>query len=181
MIEIKLTKGQLKWCEKHAKEIVDYYGGDKTLGSGSYNHNNISSNLVGVKSEVATKIWLNNHFDDKDISCNFINFRNKSLKGDLNVSGNCIEIKGLRNHQWDEFKRCIPPKQLKSYSRDNAIVVWTTAEGDLKDDKVGLRGWNYATEVESKGVYRKTICDNIWLEEDSQMRDMESLMKELKS
>ena len=89
-------------------------------------------------------------------------------------------MKGLRNHQWDNFKRCIPPKQLKSYVRDDAIVVWTTTEGDTKDYKVILQGWNYAKDVDKNGVYRKTICDNIWLEEDSQMRDMESLIKELK-
>ena len=180
MIEIKLTKGQLKWCEKHAKEIVDYYGGDNTLGSGSYNHNKISSNLVGVKSEVATAVWLKRHVDNRGITSNFINFKNKSLKGDLDVLGHCIEVKGLQNYQWDKFKRCIPPKQLKSYVRDSAIVVWTTTEGNKKDFKVTLQGWNYAKDVDENGVYRTTICDNIWLEEDSQMRDMESLIKKLK-
>ena len=180
MIEINLSDSQLEWCDKHARKIVDYYGGDNTLGSGSYNHNKISSNLVGVKSEVATTVWLKRHVDNRKITSNFINFKNKSLKGDLDVSGQCIEVKGLRNHQWDNFKRCIPPKQLKSYVRDDAIVVWTTTAGDTKDFKVTLQGWNYAKDVDENGVYRKTICDNIWLEEYSQMLDMESLIKELK-
>lgn len=180
MIEVSLSDKQLKWCRDHAQKIVDHYGGNNTLGSGSYNHNKISSNLVGVKSEVATTVWLKRHIDNRGITPNFVDFKNKKLKGDLDIAGRCIEIKGLRPHQWDDFKRCIPPKQLKSYVRDDAIVVWTTTAGDTKDFKVTLQGWNYAKDVDDNGVYRKTICDNIWLEEDSQMRDMESLIKELK-
>ena len=49
MIEVNLSDAQLEWCGKHAKEIVDHYGGDNTRGSGSYNHNKISSNLGWLK------------------------------------------------------------------------------------------------------------------------------------
>ena len=80
MIEVNLSDAQLEWCGKHAKEIVDHYGGDNTRGSGSYNHNKISSNLVGVKSEVATTVWLKRHVDNRKITSNFINFKNKSLE-----------------------------------------------------------------------------------------------------
>jgi hypothetical protein len=180
MIEVNLSDAQLEWCDKHAKQIVASWKKVSKVGSGTYKRNKVSGNLVGVKSEVATAIWLKRNIDNREITCNFINFKNKSLKGDLDVSGHCIEVKGLRPHQWDEYKRCIPPNQLKSYVEDNAFVIWTTTEANKKDFKVTLKGWNYAKEVDKNGVYRKTICDNIWLEEDSQMRDMESLIKELK-
>jgi hypothetical protein len=180
MIEVSLSDKQLKWCNNHAKQIVASWEKVSKVGSGTYNHNKVSSNLVGVKSEVATAIWLKRNVDNREITCNFIDFKNEDLKGDIDVSGHSVEVKGLRPHQWDEYKRCIPPKQLKSYVGDKAIVVWTTTAGDTKDFKVTLQGWNYAKDVDDNGVYRKTICDNIWLKEDSQMRDMESLIKELK-
>ena len=179
-VRIKLSSKQLRWCQEHAKKIVDYYGGNGTTGSGSYNHNKISSNMVGVKSEVATKVWLTRSFTNEDIVCNFEDFTNKRLTGDLNLFGQSLEVKGLRPHQWDIFKRCIPPRQLNAYVGDNAIVIWTTGEGDMTGREVHLRGWNYAHEVKSKGVFRRTICDNIWLEDDDDMRSMDSLLKELK-
>ena len=75
MIEVSLSDKQLKWCRDHAQKIVDYYGGNNTLGSGSYNHNKISSNLVGVKSEVATTVWLKRHIDNRGIAPNFVDFK----------------------------------------------------------------------------------------------------------
>ena len=87
MIEVSLSDKQLKWCRDHAQKIVDYYGGNNTLGSGSYNHNKISSNLVGVKSEVATTVWLKRHIDNRGITPNFVDFKNKKLKGDLDIVG----------------------------------------------------------------------------------------------
>ena len=75
----------------------------------------------------------------------------------------------------------IPPRQLHHYVRDKAIVVWTTATGDSKKRDVHLKGWNYAHEVQSKGIPIKTICDNIWLEDDADMRSMDSLIPILRS
>ena len=181
MVRVKLFPRELKWCQSHAEKIVEYYGGNNTTGSGSYNHNNIGSNMVGVKSEVATKVWLKRSFLLSDIKCNFEEFKNKKLKGDLNLFGQSLEVKGLRPHQWEKFKRCIPPRQLDAYVRDKAIVIWTTAEADTKDLKVDLQGWNYAHEVKAKGIFRRTICDNIWLKEDEDMRSMDTLVEILKS
>ncbi len=65
--------------------------------------------------------------------------------------------------------------------KDDAIVIWTTAEGDDKNKNVHLKGWNYAHEIKEKGVFRRTICDNIWLESDSEMREMSDLITVLKS
>ena len=149
---VKLFPKELKWCQQHAENIVNHYGGEGSKGSGAYNHNKISSNLVGVKSEKATAVYLKRFIPKEDIMEHYIDFTNKTLKGDLNVYGQALEIKGLRPHQWDKFKRMIPPHQLKSYVRDDAIVVWTTADGDSKKPKVKLMGWNYAHEVKAKGV-----------------------------
>jgi hypothetical protein len=44
-ITIELTEQELEWCKTHAIEIVEYYGGHGTQGSGTYNHNKISSNF----------------------------------------------------------------------------------------------------------------------------------------
>ena len=137
--------------------------------------------MVGVKSEVATKVWLKRYFALEDIQCNYEEFTNKKLKGDLNLYEQSLEVKGLRPEQWEKFKRCIPPRQLDAYVRDNAIVIWTTAAGDMKDAKVELKGWNYAHEVKEKGIFRRTICDNIWLKEDEDMRAMDTLVKVLNS
>lgn len=181
MVKIHLFSRELHWCQSHAEEIVQYYAekyGEK--GSGSYNHNNVSSNLVGVKSELATKMWLKRNFAEKDIQCNYEDYKNKKLVGDINIHGQSLEIKGLRPNQWNEFKRCVPPKQLDHYVRDNAIVIWTTTSGDTKNKEIRLKGWNYAHEIKEKGVFRKTICDNIWLEADSDMRNMETLITVLK-
>jgi len=181
MVKINLFARELRWCQKHAENIVEHYGGDGTTGSGSYNHNKISSNMVGVKSEVATKVWFKRFIAESDIICNYENFKDKSRKGDINIFGHSLEVKGLRPHQWEEFKRCVPPRQLDAYVRDNAIVIWTTATGDTKDSKVYLKGWNYASEIKEKGIFRRTICDNIWLKNDIDMREMNDLIPILKS
>ena len=182
MVKVNLSDTELDWCQGHAEEIVNYYAkkfGDK--GSGAYNHNKVSSNLVGVKSELATKVWLNRNFDESDIQCNYEDFKNKKLVGDINIHGRSLEIKGLRPNHWNKFKRCVPPNQLNHYVRDDAIVIWTTASGDINNDEIQLKGWNYAHEIKDKGIFRRTICDNIWLEADEDMRNMESLLGVLKS
>ncbi len=177
---VKLFPKELKWCQQHAENIVNHYGGEGSKGSGAYNHNKISSNLVGVKSEKATAVYLKRFIPKEDIVEHYIDFTNKTLKGDLNVYGQALEIKGLRPHQWDKFKRMIPPNQLKSYVRDDAIVVWTTADGDSKKPKVKLMGWNYAHEVKAKGVDVQTICANVWLENDEDMHPIEDLPQVLR-
>ena len=175
-IMVELTEQELEWCKTHAREIVEYYGGHGTQGSGAYNHNKISSNLVGVKSELATTKWIRELFPDAQIDENYKRFTEKWLKGDIKLNNKVIEVKGLRPHQWDKFKRMIPPKQLKHCVRNKAIVIWTLATGDTKNNQVKLMGWNYAHEVESQGVEVRTICDNVWLAEDSLMQPMETFI-----
>ena len=175
MVRIKLFNNELQWCKTHAEKIVNHYGGEGSAGSGSYNHNKISSNLVGVKSEVATKVWFKQFLPLDIIECNYESFEDTNLVGDLNIGGQSFEIKGLRPHQWEKFKRMVPPNQLHHYVQDKAIVIWTTATGDTKDSKVFLKGWNYAHEIRSKGINVVTICDNVWLENDADMRNMQEL------
>lgn len=179
MVEINLDQEQLKWCDDHAKEIVEHYGGDKTRGSGSYNHNKISSNWIGVKSEVAAVVWLKQNFEASKVLPYFIDFKNSRNKPDIGLFDNFIEVKGLRNKDWDKWKRCIPPNQLKKYVDRKAIVIWTTTEGSITDGNVKLKGWNYASDVKDNGVYLRTICDQTWLQDDSLMRSMEDLKEKL--
>ena len=181
MVKIKLFPSELEWCQSHAEGIVAHYGGNNTQGSGAYNHNRIDSNLVGVKSEKASEVWLKRYIPLEDRKLHYQNYETVYGVGDINIYGQSLEIKGLRPHQWEKFKRMIPPRQLHHYVRDKAIVVWTTATGDSKKRDVHLKGWNYAHEVQSKGIPIKTICDNIWLEEDADMRSMDSLIPILRS
>jgi len=180
-ISIQLSPSELRWCQNHAEEIVEYYGGHGTKGSGTYNHNKISSNLVGVKSEVATCRWLKERDLKIRIEENFKLYKEKRLKGDIQARGKVIEVKGLRPHQWDKFKRMIPPRQLHYCVRNKSIVIWTTTKGNCKNPEVILKGWNYAWEVKEYGEEIRTICDNIWLREDEKMRSMETLAAEIMS
>lgn len=182
MVTITLSKEELSWCLDHAKKIVAYYGGEGSKGSGAYNHNKVSSNIIGVKSEVALVKWFRSHSVAPIIE-NFKQFKKTNLKGDLQVSESQqpVEVKGLRPHQWKKFQRMIPPRQLGHYVRDKSIVVWTTTVGDAQDGEVRLRGWNYAWEVQEFGVPIKTICDNIWLKDDDMMRPMHSILNHIEN
>ena len=66
-----LDDDELQWCLEGAKGIVKHYSKKGVNGSGSYNHNKVSSNLVGFKSEVGVKKWLLLDFDKKDVKCHF--------------------------------------------------------------------------------------------------------------
>lgn len=147
-IIVQLAKEDLIWSQKHAENIVNYYGGVKSEGSGTYNHNKISGNLVGVKGEVALSNWLQQS-QPLPILKNFEAYDDKSRSqlADIQVGSWNIEVKGLRPHQWDQYKRMVPPRQLRGYVASNAIVVWTTSAGDSRDANVMLKGWNFAKEI----------------------------------
>ena len=85
----------------------------------------------------------------------------------------------LRPIHWDKFKRCIPPHQLEKYVKNGAIVLWTVTTGDIKDNQVEIKGWNWCHEVKEYGVFRQTICANIWLQEDDKMRSLDNLLKNI--
>ena len=171
-IVITLNKEQMSWCFNHAQKTVDYH--NKT-GVGEYSHNSINGALVGVKGELGTSLFLSNYF--KSITDNYTS---NIARSDLEINRRKIEVKGLKESDWDEYKRAIPPKQLDKYISKNAIVVWATTENhELPRNKVMLRGWNYAHEIKSKGEYIKTVCDNIQLKNDKDMKPMHQLIRVL--
>jgi len=186
---ISLTGKELKWCYNHAHSIVDYWGGEKSLGSGTYGHNKVDGNLVGVKCELGMTRWLQRYFDDDEIKSNFKSFDDSGKRGDICCHGKIIEVKGLRPWQWSHhrvkepttYRRMVPPTQLKKYVKNNAIVVWVTSTGNTLNKFVEIKGWNYAYEVQNKGKLVQTICSNMWLKNDKDMRDMKSLVVNLKS
>jgi hypothetical protein len=185
---IKLSSEELKWCYRHATNIVDHWGGEKSRGSGTYNHNRVDGNLVGVKGELGLTRWLQGYFEDSKVKSNYKSFSDSSKHGDIGCNGQCIEVKSLRPHHWEEYRdkepktlrRMIPPKQLEKYVAAKAIVVWTTATGNIINSLVELKGWNYAHEVKANGRHVRTICDNVWLQRDEDMRDMASLIPVLR-
>ncbi|MCK4978300.1 MAG: hypothetical protein KAS36_15295, partial [Anaerolineales bacterium] len=162
--------------------------------SGMYSHNKVGSNVVGVKGELATALWLENEFKpspDYLVPPTVLrHYENTTpfngLPGDVQIeyTGGTvsppIEIKGLRRNQWNKWKRMIPPRQLKKYCREKAVVIWIVADTQGVDqEKVILKGWNFASEVDEFGIEYKTICDNIWLQEDEKMRPMDSLLSSI--
>lgn len=189
-IVITLSNDEIQWCWDHARAIVEKYDGHGSKGSGTYSHNKVGSNVVGVKGELATALWMEQELN-KDVNYsppvilrhyeNIIPFN--GLPGDVQIEytggtlSSPIEIKGLRRNQWNKWKRMIPPRQLKKYCKANAVVVWIVADTQGVDqEKVILKGWNFASEVDEFGIEYRTICDNIWLQEDEKMRSMDSLL-----
>jgi len=174
-VVITLNKEQMDWCFSHAKKTYEYREGIIGLhGIGEYSHNSINGALVGIKCEVGTSLFLSDYFKVKDYYDTAVD------TGDFKVNGRKIEVKGLRESDWDSYKRAVPPIQLEKYVSKNAIVVWVTAENhEHPRNKVVVRGWNYAHEVKEKGEFIKTICDNIQLKNDKDMRRMADLVRVL--
>jgi hypothetical protein len=190
MIEVILTEEELDRCWDHAKAIVEYYESrNGKNGSGSYGHNKISSNVIGVKVELAGSKWLRTQLPAAVILEHFWDFRNNSTDGDIGVvigsiaNQNPIEAKGVTDEQWENIhakyglhlRRMVTPKQLTAYNRDGAIILWGTTSRDRTDDDVRLRGWNLASDLEKHGERVRTICDNVYLRDDALMRPMEHL------
>ena len=157
--KVKLFAREMKWCQQHAEKIVNHYGGHGSKGSGAYNHNKISSNLVGVKSEKATVIYLKRFIPLEDIEENYIDFTNSSLIGDLNIYGQSIEI-----------KVCALINGTSSNNSSKTIKTlcsWWIHCG--LDDGFGryqtLYGKTYGLELRSRsssqGVDVQTICANV--------------------
>lgn len=178
-INIDLTQQELNWCLEYAEKIVKHYSKKGDKGSGSYNHNKVDSNLVGFKSEVATKKWFKTYIDEDEIKCHYEDYLHPNPNGDIEISLQGFEIKGLRPKHWPKFKRCIPPRQLDKYVKNNAIVIWTVTTGDIENPLVEIKGWNWCHEVKEHGEFIHTICANIWLKDDEKMRSMESLKEML--
>jgi hypothetical protein len=174
-VTIKLSESELEWCLEYAKKIVQHYGKRSEKGSGSYNHNKVDSNLVGFKSEVACKKWFLDIVSEDKIKCHFEDYLSPNSNGDIQVEKQGFEIKGLRPHHWEKYKRCIPPHQLEKYVKNNRIVMWTVTTGDIENENVEIKGWNWCSEVKEHGVFRRTICSNIWLKEDDRMRSLDTL------
>jgi hypothetical protein len=192
-ITITLELHELAKCIDHAKRIVEYYGDNH--GSGVYKHNRVDSNIIGVKGEVATYKWLTSFLPSKDVVANFENFdtsrgptvecadsdTSRGLKGggpsgplssDIIYKGKTfIEVKSLRPSHWGRYRRMVPPHQLQEYVNKEAIIVWATATHDDNLD-VQLRGWNFAKDVQDKGITTYTICKNVWLVDDEHMKEM---------
>lgn len=161
-VEIHLDKAEISWCIEHSKKIVNHYGS----GSGTYKHNNVISNVVGTKGEVAVTKWLSSFVNPLYIHKHFENFLDKSKGGDIECLGYILEIKSLKTDFWETLGRMIPPKQLMDYVINNAIVIWTTTSSDLDDSVIYLKGWSYAKEVLKYGIRVTTICENIWLKDE---------------
>lgn len=168
MKQIILTPDKVAWCVKHATAIVEHH----KKRPGCYNHNNVDSNIIGVKGEVALVQYLKSIDSTLDIAENFIEFSNHKLKGDVFVAPTTkIEVKTVRPYHWDNYGRMIPPDQLEKYVKKEAVVVWATASPD-NEGEVTLQGWNHAREVKEQGIFKKTRCDNIWLVDPTRMKPM---------
>ena len=111
---VSLDQQELQYCQRHSEAIVKHYGGNNSRGSGTYNHNKIGGNLVGVKGEVGLSKWLrlNTALGVED---HFETYTDSAKHGDIQIGGHTIEVKSLRPHHWANYGRMIPPRQLGYY------------------------------------------------------------------
>ena len=137
MIEVLLTEEELDRCWDHAKAIVEHYAKRSSTGSGSYGHNKISSNVIGVKVEVAGSKWLREQLPTAVVAEHFWDFLSNADNGDIEVlignlqSKGVIEAKGVTDEQWETvhgkyglpLRRMVTPKQLKSYLAHGAVIL----------------------------------------------------------
>ena len=172
MYRFSLSPYDMKAACKAAYEEWEYW---ENVDFGKrYNHNSLPGCYVGRKSEHGVCSFL--RWKLKGAAKVDAEFKKRKHDSDIKVEEHMIEVKGLQSHQWDRLKRCIPPKQLEGYVKKNAIIVWTTTKGDDKDNCVVIHGWNYATDLKENGEFIRTICDNIQIKEDSDMRSLEELI-----
>lgn len=172
-----MSKALLKWACKLAYKEWKHYE-DRPNDGRRYNHNSLAGCYVGRKSEVAVFGLFKKKIPDEDLRSEFTK---PAHEADILVNQKKIEVKGLQEKQWKQFKRMVPPKQLEKYADKDAIIVWTTTEGDKETALVKIRGWNYAKDLIEKGEECRTICDNIWLRNDKDMRRIHDLLKILQT
>lgn len=177
---IVLQKPEIEKLVKHAKDIVVYYNGIR--GGKVYDHNKVGSNIIGAKAEVAALKWLSEVVRYPELlKNNFVDFGPQSKgKSDITYGSLNFEIKGLNSIHWEKLGRMIPPKHCESYLKSKAIIIWATATPEEEDCEVILKGWNTAQDVKDHHVKVQTICENLWIQDESLMRNM-SLLAEVVS
>ena len=113
---------------------------------------NLDANDLDWCLEYAEKIVA--HYGKKgDKGSGYEDYLNPNPNGDIEIFAKGLEIKGLRPIHWDKFKRCIPPRQLEKYIKNDAIAVWAVTTGDIENSQVELKGWNYCWEVKEYGEF----------------------------
>jgi len=174
MIKIQLTEENILKCNDRCQEMVDYFN---EVGVGEYGHNKPKSTMKGLKGEVAFDQWISDKLPDSLIERSYNDFKNRKAP-DFKLGQRITEIKSIDKEYWRDLGRMIPPKQLKAYKRKNALVIWACATARKEDNEVWLMGWNNAkdfTSFNSKEVV--TICNNVHLYREQDMRSMQSLLE----
>lgn len=174
---MKLSPEAIVWCRQQG--VVRTQTHEKRMGCRNYNHNNVGSNILGVKGELAAYHYLLEK-GPKDLQFvpKFTSVAGQIDEPDIVLLPNIvIEVKSIRPHSWLDLGRMITPRHLKKYLRNNAIVIWAAAYPDDSADKVDLHGWNFATEVRDYGIPKKTVCENIWLQEPARVRPMATIFQ----
>ena len=162
---VELTHQETNQIYERAKQEVEKHKSNV----GDYSHNKTSSTFIGLKAEKAVEFYLSRHFDVS------------TLKGDLFTNGRTIEVKTVLEKDWKRLGRMIPPHQLTKYTNAKSIVIWATCDDyDHNNNKVIIKGWNHAQEIHSKGIPIKTICDNIWLKDENDVKSINSIYTTLR-
>lgn len=174
---VRLTRTELQYCVHHAHKVLQSYEGRV----GVYGHNRFEGCFIGVKGEVAAANWI-----ESSLSCpivrNYETMTNFHHRGDITVMDTLeIEVKTIRPLHWRQFRMMVPPSQLEQYVSKNAIVFWATATPNETCSDVTLCGWNFATEIQQYGVEKQTICQNIWLQDATRLRNMDTFSRHFKN
>lgn len=180
-VVMKLSPEAIVWCRTQGALRMEAH--EKRMGCRNYGHNNVGSNVLGVKGELgAYHYLLAKGPKDFQFVPKFTSVAGQMEEPDIVLFPNIvIEVKSIRPHSWLDLGRMITPRHLKKYLQNNAIVIWAAAYPQDSADKVDLHGWNYATEVRDYGIPKKTVCPNIWLEDPARVRPMETIFEHLKA
>lgn len=163
--KVNLLQSEVDDCYEQAKQEVARH----ETRVGEYGHNNVASTFIGLKAERGVRFALEKEFTVDE------------GEGDLSINGRRIEVKTVCEDDWHSLGRMIPPKQLTSYVASSSIIVWATSPSKQKmDTEVIIKGWNHALDVQSNGEPIKTVCDNIWLKNESDVRPLSDLFSLLR-
>lgn len=171
-VRVKLGRELFARTVAHAHAIVQHFDAlGRSGGANEYGHNRVTSNVIGTKCEVATAIFVRGMLHNLGMSTvgvleNFWAFDGGggASRGDVNVGDGkaIIEVKALGPQHWDKLSCCVPPRQVESYAKNRAIIIWAVTGSDEASD-VKIMGWSMAEDMKRWGYPFQSICANIRL------------------
>lgn len=176
VVTVTLSNEDLVYCQGYAERIVDYHNQLQT--NSAYDHNEVPSNVVGVKGKLALVRWMETFIETSHIKQPFRVYTRQEKPCDISYGLHFLKVKCVQPEGWIRTGRMVTLKHLPGYLDYGVIVVWGTP---CEDETVFLRGWNYAWEIQDYGIPWRIRADNKWLKDENSIHSMDSLYKMLKT